>query len=359
MTTTVKVIGAGSIGNHLAQGCRTHGWEVTIVDLSPEALQRTQDTIYPGRYGAWDSDITLATPGEVAGKSFDIVIVGTPPATHLSVATAELAATPPKLLLIEKPLSHPDPEAIIKFLERAERAPTRVLVGYNQRHKPNTHKFLEVASDSSLGALTGLSSHMLESWDGILKAHFWMKSEKDSYLAFTDQGGGALLEHSHALNLFLHFAQRLGQGSVIAVDASIEWVDHESGRYDRDTRLNLTLESGLVGKVRQDLHTWPAKKEAIATFEQGSVVWTMGDSSDTVTLFAAAGTKKETWDFPKTRPDDFRGEISHLDDLLQNPGLPSSLDLAQGLAVMEVALAAMESSDSGSAAKVSKLRATA
>jgi predicted dehydrogenase len=358
MTTTVKVIGAGSIGNHLAQGCRTHGWEVTIVDLSPEALQRTQDTIYPSRYGAWDSDITLATPGEVAGKSFDIVIVGTPPATHLSVATAELAATPPKLLLIEKPLSHPDPEAIIKFLERAERAPTRVLVGYNQRHKPNTHKFLEVASDSSLGALTGLSSHMLESWDGILKAHFWMKSEKDSYLAFTDQGGGALLEHSHALNLFLHFAQRLGQGSVIAVDASIEWVDHESGRYDRDALLNLTLESGLVGEVRQDLHTWPAKKEAVATFENGRLVWAMGDSSDAVYLFATNGTLMRTWDFPKTRPDDFRGEISHLEELLHNPELPSSLDLSEGLSVMEVALAAIDSSVSGRATTVTKIKAS-
>jgi len=359
MTTTVKVIGAGSIGNHLAHGCRKMGWDVTIVDLSPEALERTKDTIYPSRYGAWDTGITLANPTDVEADSFDIVIVGTPPATHLGVATAELSGTPPKLLLIEKPLSHPDPEAVNSFLAVASRSPTRVLVGYNQRHKPNTQKFLEVAREASLGALTGLSSHMLESWDGILKAHFWMNSEKDSYLAFTDQGGGALLEHSHALNLFLYFAKELGHGSVTEVDASIEWVAHESGRYDRDTRLSLTLESGLIGEVRQDLHTWPAKKEAVATFENGRLVWTMGDSSDAVSLFAADGTVMETWDFPKTRPDDFRGEISHLEDLLQNPDLPSSLGLAQGLAVMEVALAAMESSDSGSVARVSKLGATA
>ena len=346
--TTVKVLGAGSIGNHLAHGCRSKGWDVTIVDLSPEALERTRDTIYPSRYGVWDEAITLATPDEVTGKVFDIVIVGTPPATHLAVATAELRNTPPQLLLIEKPLAHPDAAAISAFVALAEHSPTKVLVGYNQRHKPNTLKFLEVASDPALGTLTGLSSHMLESWGGILKAHFWMASEKDSYLAFTDQGGGALLEHSHALNLFLHFATELDQGSVTAVNASMEWVEHQTGKYDRDTTLNLTLESGLVGEVRQDLHTWPASKQAVASFEHGSVIWAMGDSRDTVSLHKADGSERKNWDFPKTRPDDFLGEISHLEDLLAEPDRPSTLDLHAGLAVMEVAVAAIKSSESAS-----------
>ena len=353
--TTVKVIGAGSIGNHLAHGCRQKGWDVTIVDLSDEALARTKHTIYPDRYGAWDPKITLASPNDVGRKSFDIVIVGTPPATHLAIATAELENSPPRLLLIEKPLSDPDSEALKQFIQKAEASPTRVLVAYNQRHKPNTHKFLEVAASPSLGKLTGLSSHMLESWDGILKAHFWMGSEKDSYLAFSEQGGGALLEHSHALNLFLYFAAELGHGAATQVDASMDWVDHESGRYDRDTSMAITLESGLTGEVRQDLHTWPAQKNAVATFENGSVTWLMGDSSDRVSLLSSDGTEIESWDFPKTRPDDFRGEISHLEDLLADPTRPSSLDLEHGTAVMEVALAAMASSASGSPISVKSL----
>ena len=353
--TTVKVIGAGSIGNHLAHGCRQKGWDVTIVDLSPEALERTKNTIYPDRYGALDPSITLASPSDLAGKYFDIVIVGTPPASHLAIATAELEETSPRLLLIEKPLAHPDRETIKQFIQKAEQSPTRVLVAYNQRHKPNTHKFLEVAASPSLGKLTGLSSHMLESWDGILKAHFWMDSEKDSYLAFSEQGGGALLEHSHALNLMLHFAKQLGQGNAVKVYATIDWVDHESGRYDRDTKLNVTLDSGLVAEVWQDLHTWPAKKEAVATFENGSVVWIMGNSSDSVALLDANGQSRNYWDFPKTRPDDFLGEITHLGDLLEKPEQPSSLDLEQGLRVMEVALAAIESSATGATASVSSL----
>jgi predicted dehydrogenase len=353
MIPTVKVIGAGSIGNHLAHGCRQQGWHVTIVDLNAGALQRTKDTIYPSRYGAWDEGITLASPPEVKGKAFDVVIVGTPPATHLAVATSELSNTPPRLMMIEKPLSHPDPQALEAFVKLADHSTTRVLVGYNQRHKPNTLKFIEAAQNPSLGGLTGLSSHMLESWDGILKAHFWMENEKDSYLAYTEQGGGALLEHSHALNLFLYLAQALGQGKPTHVDAKIEWVAHDKGRYDRDSHLRVTLESGLVGEVRQDLHTWPAEKKATATFDNGTLTWTMGDTSDSVSQYSATGKLVEQWNFPKTRPDDFAGEIQHIRSLLDDRSQPSSLDLHEGVQVMEVALAAFESSRMGRAVEVS------
>lgn len=352
MTARVKVIGAGSIGNHLGHGCRTLGMDVTICDIDRSALERARDVIYPNRYGSWDEGIRLATPDELVGEDFDIVIVGTPPATHLKVATAELETTRPGVILIEKPLAHPSSADIEAFLAAAEKSSTRVLVGYNQRLKPNTKHFVQLANTLDLGPLVGLSSNMLESWDGILKAHFWMKSERDSYLAFTDQGGGALLEHSHALNLFLFFADVLGQGRVTDVVADIEWVSHEDGKYDRDSALSLTLESGVVGTVRQDLHTWPASKEAIATFEEGALVWSMGDSSDRVEHRSPGGELVEGWDFPKTRPDDFLGELEHLHSVWENPTSESPIGLPEGLAVMDVILAAFESSRSGASEAV-------
>lgn len=326
--------------------------DVTICDIDRSALERARDVIYPNRYGSWDEAIRLTTPDELDREDFDIVIVGTPPATHLKVATVELETTRPGVILIEKPLAHPSSADIEAFLAAADNSSTRVLVGYNQRLKPNTKHFVHLATTLDLGPLKGLSSNMLESWDGILKAHFWMKSERDSYLAFTDQGGGALLEHSHALNLFLYFADVLGQGRVTDVMADIEWVSHEDGRYDRDSALSLTLESGLVGTVRQDLHTWPASKEAIATFATGALVWSMGDSSDRVEHRSTSGELIEAWDFPKTRPDDFLGELEHLRSVWENPMSESPIGLSEGLAVMDVILAAFESSRSGASEAV-------
>ena len=55
----VKIIGAGSIGNHLSNACRNIGWKVDLCDSDSEALERTKKLIYPSRYGEWDNEISL------------------------------------------------------------------------------------------------------------------------------------------------------------------------------------------------------------------------------------------------------------------------------------------------------------
>src|SRR4051794_23151905 len=102
----VKIIGAGSIGNHMANASRELGWDVTVVDISREALARMRDDIYPKRYGAWDPAIRLEDSGDETQGQVDLVIIGTPPDHHLSLAMKALAGRP-KGILIEKPVCPP------------------------------------------------------------------------------------------------------------------------------------------------------------------------------------------------------------------------------------------------------------
>ena len=55
----LQVIGAGSIGKHIANAARSRDWQVTLTDIDQAALARAKDSIYPGGYGAWDEAITL------------------------------------------------------------------------------------------------------------------------------------------------------------------------------------------------------------------------------------------------------------------------------------------------------------
>ena len=59
--TTVKIYGAGSIGNLYAFACYKKGWEITIIDKNPKVLDRMKHKIFPSRYGFWDKAINVSS----------------------------------------------------------------------------------------------------------------------------------------------------------------------------------------------------------------------------------------------------------------------------------------------------------
>lgn len=45
----IKIIGAGSIANHLAHACRHKNWQVDPYDLDDNALERTKNLFFYSR----------------------------------------------------------------------------------------------------------------------------------------------------------------------------------------------------------------------------------------------------------------------------------------------------------------------
>ncbi|MGD8416070.1 MAG: Gfo/Idh/MocA family oxidoreductase [Pseudomonadales bacterium] len=349
----VKIVGAGSIGNHLAHGCRQRGWAVTLCDLDPAALERTREQIYPERYGAWDDGIALSTPECVANHSFDVIIVGTPPDTHLAAALQQLSGRPPRLLLIEKPLGTPDLAGCDALVEAAQRTGTRVLVGYNHRLTRHTLLARDWLDALDLGAPLTLSAQFREHWGGIFAAHPWLDGPADSYLGHTRRGGGALGEHSHALNIWQYFAMLCGQGRVVKVSAALDEVVADGLRYDRIAQLSLWCEGGLLGDVVQDVVTRPPRKWLRLQCERGHVEWQVNarPGFDLVRACPEDDAVREEL-VAKTRPDDFAGEIAHLGELLDTPTLSSPIDLKPGLDTLRVIAAALTSARNGCAVDV-------
>ena len=143
VTPKVHVSGAGSIGNHITKACRRKNWEVTVIDVDRSALDRMQSSIYPSRYGAWDSSISLTTPDKLSGPNPDVVVVGTPPDSHMTIAFDVLQRAAPKVLCIEKPLCTPDLSQCDHLDALANEKGTIVLTGYNHTTvsficRPNT-----------------------------------------------------------------------------------------------------------------------------------------------------------------------------------------------------------------------------
>lgn len=343
----VKVVGAGSIGNHLAHAARTLGCSVVVTDVSREALDRMRQQIYPSRYGKWDDAIQLFEHHEAPVGGFDLICIGTPPEYHIPLALKALDEKP-LALQIEKPLCAPDLRQASDLARRAADGATRVFVGYDHVVGKSASKFLDLLGDDAVGTIKTFDVEFREYWGGIFKAHPWLDGPADSYLGFWERGGGASGEHSHAMNFWQFVAHSLGAGRVTEVDARVRYVEDGAARYDDLCACHLRTESGMIGRVVQDVVTQPVKKEAFVQGTRGSLRWINGyDSTGDAVVLSLTGQAPEVMPVPKTRPDDFIQELLHIDRSLE-PGAPASaMSLERGLETMMVVAAAHRSEQTG------------
>ncbi len=340
----VKIYGAGSIGNHLAFACRNRGWDVLICDIATDALERTKKNIYPTRYGKWDKAIRLVAMSELKPEQFDLIILGTPPDTHIALALDILRKEPPKALLIEKPLCTPSLDGAQELQDLAISTGTFVGVGYNHILTQNTQIAKDIINDGLIGKPLTISARFREHWGGIFAAHPWLDGPQDTYLGFSERGGGASGEHSHAINIWQHFSHLLDMGRVTEVSAMLDMVDDGQVRYDRICQLSVRTEKGLVGDIVQDVITEPAEKILRVQGSKGFLEWLVNydKSHDAIRYWNGHGELQEEL-ITKTRPDDFKGEIDHVQDILEGNTVESPISIERGLETMLVVAAVHKS----------------
>jgi predicted dehydrogenase len=342
----IKIFGAGSIGTHHAHAARMLGWDVVVCDSDARALERMRSQLYPSRYGSWDASIELTTPEGQPRTGFDLVVVGTPPDSHIPLARAALAEQP-TAVLIEKPLTTPAMAGVEELNCEIRSSGVRVFVGYDHVVGRAAVAVDDLLRAGVLGAVSTIDVEFREHWAGIFQAHPWLSGPDASYLGHWQRGGGAAGEHSHALNLWQHFAHAAGLGRVIEVQAMIDYVTEGTGTYDRLCLMHLRTASGIVGRAVQDVVTGPPRKWGRIQGSLGALEWVAGyqPGIDAVILRPANGAE-EVQQFAKTRPDDFIRELQHLEQHCAN-GLPSPIDFDRGVDTMNAIAAAHESERTG------------
>jgi predicted dehydrogenase len=251
-------------------------------------------------------------------------------------------------LLIEKPLCTPDLERAQELFDLASNGKTKVFVGYDHVIGKAAVKATELAESAAIGAIETIDVEFREYWGGIFAAHPWLDGPKDSYLGQWSRGGGALGEHSHAVNLWQHFALAVGAGRVREVSAVADYVNGDGVNYDKICALNLKTETGLVGRVVQDVVTSPPRKWGRIQGSDGYLDWQFGfePGFDKVNWSANDETPKE-FIVEKTRPDDFIAELEHIRNVLDGRLEVSPIGFELGLDTMLVIAAAHQSAQSG------------
>ncbi len=334
----VKIIGAGSIGNHLAHASRSLGWKVTLCDVDQAALDRTKNQIYPTRYGAWDEDITLTLADKAPCGGFDLIMVGTPPDSHLPLAIEALKEKP-KGLLIEKPLCSPSLDGAETLRTQVAQSNTLTFVGYD--HVVGKAAQETARTSQTLESIETIDVEFREHWGGIFAAHPWLQGPQDSYLGFWKRGGGASGEHSHAINLWQYLASQVGKGRIIEVSAALDYIKTAEVDYDKLCLLHFKTETGLIGRVVQDVITSPARKWARIQGNNGFVELIIGHEPGIDRVNWKIHPKEvQVHTLKKTRPDDFIWELQNIDSVLQGGENTSAISLERGLETMMVVSAA-------------------
>ncbi|NIY75425.1 Gfo/Idh/MocA family oxidoreductase [Thalassospira sp. HF15] len=336
----VKVHGCGSIGNHLANASRALGWSVDMCDIDQAALERTKHDIYPSRYGKWDEEIGLYNSKEVPIGGYDIIVIGTPPDVHIPLAMSAIAEKP-KAIIVEKPICGPGLEGAQELVAEAKKQGVAIFTGYDHVVGRASEEFVANINEDKFGPLLTLDVEFREHWAGIFGAHPWLSGPEDTYLGYFRRGGGASGEHSHAANLWQHFAHSAGKGRVSKVTAQLDFVKDGAIDYDRLCIMTLETDTGFTGRVVQDVITHPARKWARAQFRDGSLEWQCGSKpgTDSVSEFKTDGYTRKT-DIAKTRPDDFIKELRHIEKALTADPSMSPISLERGLDTMMVVAAA-------------------
>jgi predicted dehydrogenase len=264
----------------------------------------------------------------------DAVIVSNPTALHLDVAIP--AAEAGCHLLLEKPISHTR-DGVADLAAAVERGGGAVLVGYQFRHHPGLVSAKAALEAGEIGrplSARAVYGEYLPGW------HPW-EDYRRGYSARADLGGGVVLTLCHPLDYLLWL---LGPAqSVWAFTGQLS----DLGLDVEDTaEIGIRFGSGALASARLDYNQRPPQHDLQIIGTEGALFW--DNAGGALRIYNAAADKWKTSHPPLgfERDDMFRAQMAHFLAVARGEETPLCT-LADGIAALDLALAALESGRSG------------
>jgi predicted dehydrogenase len=315
MAKHILIVGSGSVGKRHAANLSALGCTISAMDPHPRRIsEMATDTQV---VGAFDS-IAEALHVE---KTFDGVVIASPPKFHVDQAIEALEAGIP--VLLEKPVS-PGLEAAERLAAVVKSTGVPLLLGYTWRWWPPLNQVRTLLADDAIGQVRHvrfvMSAHLAD-W------HPWEKVQ-DWFMASRDLGGGALLDESHWVDLALWLF-----GAPKSVIARIEKISDLEVETDDN-----------VDSIHLDLYGRPHQKTIRFSGEGGTIVWT--DSPNRVSISHDATPGEDGWqetDYTCERNEMFVAVAQEFLAVVDGATV-RSCTIADGVGVLEVIEAARRSS---------------
>ena len=271
----ILIVGAGSIGKrHLANLAALGIREAAVADPREDRLKEAQE-----RLRSTDTDQVKLTLVRSDREAYDRrwplkgVIIATPPRVHPEAIRNALQAGCP--IFCEKPLAcdEEDWEALTELVEQVERKNLFTLVAYNYRFNAQLRLLRKMLSENAVGrvlSVRGTFSENLREWHPWEGLNFYMSSRR--------QGGGALLDESHLIDLSRWLFGEITE--VTGYNGTVSSLGQEPG-FDVDdlVEIGARFESGAIGSLHMDLFGKYHQKRVEVIGEEGTLFWNF-DNTD-------------------------------------------------------------------------------
>lgn len=323
----ILVCGAGSIGRrHIANLLRL-GAEVSVWRVRSDLLLDIAHD-FPVR--------TCADLSEAIAEA-EAVVVATATDQHVTIATEVLKAG--RALFVEKPLSH-DWAGIDSLRHFA--AGQVVEVGCQFRAHPNLIALALLLGQQEYGEpLTYrlAMGHRLDSWRPA-------QDYQQGYSADSARGGGALFDLIHQIDIAIWLF-----GPVVAVHATLAKLGDLKIKGDDVTNLLLTHKSGLTGHIQLDMVSPVHRCEAEIITSKAIFHWSNAEGLLRCNL-PAGEVIVDRLPEGSERNDLFFSHMAHFLKRLDCSSLPPLCKFEDGVAALQVALAAREANSFGRMVKI-------
>jgi len=325
------IIGCGSIGKrHIGNLKTLRAGDIIAHDSRPDCRHEAEREYGIKTYNELE---------EALAQKPSTAFICTP--TSLHIPHALLAARSGCHLFIEKPLSH-SLDGVDELIQTTARQNLITMVGCNMRFHPGIARIKRLLERENIGRVFGARvqfGQYLPDW------HRW-EDYRQGYSANHSLGGGIILDGVHEIDYITWLLGEASQVTCFSDRLSPLEIDTED-----TAEILLRLKSGAIVEVHLDYVQRSYARSCQIIGEEGTILWDINDKH--VRLYS---TKTDQWQAFSEEPDYdsnqmYVEEMKHFIRCLEGKAKPSQ-DIYAGKRILEIALAAKESSDSGQVIKL-------
>ena len=252
--TKILIVGIGSIGRRHIENFSKYFDFIDIAEINDERIAQAKENYQINKSF---NDYRDA----INNEKYDAIAITTPPHIHLEIA--EKAIKNNINLFIEKPLGVSS-QGWDKIKNELNKKKLKGFVAYCHRFIPYTLRLKEIIDSNLLGK----PLHANIRWGSYLPDWHPYEDYRSFYMAKKDQGGGALLDESHGIDLLRYI---LGEPKKVA--AMLGNVSDLEISSDDTAFLTFELESGLLAHINFDLVSRAPRISCEIICANGTVIW--------------------------------------------------------------------------------------